>query len=302
VAEAEVYIAYGRDAQAEEILKEAMTRDKSRHEIALKLLEIYHARKSTQAFETVARELKEAIGTDHPIWSKAAAMGSSIDPGNSLYGGAGPAYATTGAYATGADSLLAADERAVAPPDLDFDLGFTDSASSPTDASRPIDITSSNSPQVAGGSMDFDLDLNATSPGFTAPAPAAGLDFDLAADAPLAAGGEAVPASAPESTGFDFDLSALSLDAPPLAETPPPVAPVAGNTPLAMNLSEFSLDLDVPADSSVAGGSAVATKLELAKAYIEIGDSDGAKEILNEVAREGSALQQEEAKSILAGL
>src|SRR5262249_9199690 len=32
VAEAEVYIGYGRDAQAEEILKEAMARDKSRPE------------------------------------------------------------------------------------------------------------------------------------------------------------------------------------------------------------------------------------------------------------------------------
>nr|MBA2690838.1 pilus assembly protein FimV [Burkholderiales bacterium] len=45
VAEAEVYIAYGRDAQAEEILKEAMVKDSSRHEIPLKLLEIYSARK-----------------------------------------------------------------------------------------------------------------------------------------------------------------------------------------------------------------------------------------------------------------
>jgi pilus assembly protein FimV len=74
-------------------------------------------------------------------------------------------------------------------------------------------------------------------------------------------------------------------------------------------LSDLSLDLDTPsgaATSSVSEGGAdpgaVATKLELAKAYIEIGDSDGAKEILQEVAREGSSAQQAEAKSILAGL
>src|SRR6188508_3454011 len=88
VAEAEVYIAYGRDAQAEEILKEAMARDKGRHEIPLKLLEIYHARKSATAFETVAKELKGAVGEDSPMWQKAAAMGSQIDPNNALYGGA----------------------------------------------------------------------------------------------------------------------------------------------------------------------------------------------------------------------
>jgi pilus assembly protein FimV len=46
----------------------------------------------------------------------------------------------------------------------------------------------------------------------------------------------------------------------------------------------------------------VATKLELAKAYVEIGDTEGAKEILLEVTREGSAAQQDEAKSMLAGL
>src|SRR6185503_5027051 len=88
VAEAEVYIAYGRDAQAEEILKEAMARDKSRTEIPLKLLEIYHARKSATAFENVAKELKETVGESSPAWAKAAAMGAQIDPANPLYAGA----------------------------------------------------------------------------------------------------------------------------------------------------------------------------------------------------------------------
>src|SRR4029453_7277624 len=90
VAEAEVYIAYGRDAQAEEILKEAMARDRSRPEIPLKLLEIYHARKSATAFETVAKELHAQVGDNHPLWQKAAAMGAQIDPSNNLYAAAAP--------------------------------------------------------------------------------------------------------------------------------------------------------------------------------------------------------------------
>ena len=57
-----------------------------------------------------------------------------------------------------------------------------------------------------------------------------------------------------------------------------------------------------PAASGGADSGAAATKLELAKAYVEIGDSDGAKEILQEVVREGSAAQQSEAKKLLAGL
>ena len=86
IAEAEVYMAYGRDAQAEEILKEALDKDSSRHEIALKLLEIYAARKDPLAFETTASELYAGLGgQDTPVWQRAAEMGRSIDPENPLY-------------------------------------------------------------------------------------------------------------------------------------------------------------------------------------------------------------------------
>ncbi|HUN70392.1 MAG TPA: FimV/HubP family polar landmark protein, partial [Burkholderiales bacterium] len=46
----------------------------------------------------------------------------------------------------------------------------------------------------------------------------------------------------------------------------------------------------------------VATKLDLAKAYQEMGDKDGARELLNEVVKEGDAAQQGQAKQMLAAL
>ncbi len=86
IAEAEVYMAYGRDAQAEEILREALGKDPGRHEIALKLLEIYAARKDAAAFETVASELYAGLGGQGtPVWQRAAEMGRSIDASNPLY-------------------------------------------------------------------------------------------------------------------------------------------------------------------------------------------------------------------------
>jgi len=330
VAEAEVYIAYGRDAQAEEILKEAMTRDKSRHEIAFKLLEIYHTRKSIQAFETVARELKETAGVDHPLWAKAAAMGASIDPGNSLYRGVGQAYAATGAFVTGgaamvADAEMAGGDKSVTPPDLDFDLGFTDQAA----ADVPLDIAATRTGEQAASVMDFDLDLNTpTNAGQPSEKPAA-LDFDLEFDTAPVAGtaaplATAVKPTTVESSAFDFDLSALSLDEPVHAAvlqeqfsstivtatttTVTAVSTSATSAISGLSLSDLSLDLEGPDASgsvmsaSSGGANAVATKLELAKAYIEIGDSEGAKDILGEVAREGNAAQQEEVKKILAGL
>ena len=296
VAEAEVYIAYGRDAQAEEILKEAMSRDKSRHEITVKLLEIYHARKSAPAFETVARELKEAIGGDNPLWAKVAAMGASIDPQNALYSVSGQAYETTGAFSAGG-TATGTPEADKAPPDVDFDLGFTDSSSTTRTPISAFDVTAPNSDQPAGGA-DFDLDLNTGTGGDASSGGAGGggLDFDLALDMPPAPATSAAPAAAPAS--FDFDLSSLSLDD---GDTIKPLPP-ADKPAMPTSLSDLSLDLDVPGGSSNDGSGAVGTKLELAKAYIEIGDSEGAKEILTEVSREGTPAQQAEAKKILAGM
>ncbi|MBY4675147.1 FimV/HubP family polar landmark protein [Marinobacterium arenosum] len=52
----------------------------------------------------------------------------------------------------------------------------------------------------------------------------------------------------------------------------------------------------------LAGADEVETKLDLAKAYIEMGDQDGARDILNEVKAEGSDTQQKEADKLLAGM
>ena len=46
----------------------------------------------------------------------------------------------------------------------------------------------------------------------------------------------------------------------------------------------------------------VATKLDLAKAYQEMGDASGAREILEEVMQEGDAEQRESAQALLEQL
>lgn len=85
IAEAEVYMAYGRDAQAEEILKDAMQKDPERQELKLKLLEIYQATGNKAAFESLASEVYAKVGASDPSWAKVSAMGQKLDPENSLY-------------------------------------------------------------------------------------------------------------------------------------------------------------------------------------------------------------------------
>lgn len=75
-------------------------------------------------------------------------------------------------------------------------------------------------------------------------------------------------------------------------------------------ITAISLDLGSPGaegggtdgDQAGAGWQEVATKLDLAKAYEEMGDRDGARELLNEVVKEGDAAQQQKARSMLDSL
>ncbi len=85
IAEAEVYMAYGRDAQAEEILKDAIVKEPKRYELHLKLLEIYQAANNTSAFEAISGELYTSLGANDPTWSKVAQLGLKLDPQNPLY-------------------------------------------------------------------------------------------------------------------------------------------------------------------------------------------------------------------------
>jgi pilus assembly protein FimV len=63
------------------------------------------------------------------------------------------------------------------------------------------------------------------------------------------------------------------------------------------------LDLDVPNPAvDEATWQEVATKLDLAGAYVEIGDADGAKELLNEIIQKGDVDQVRKAKSLIASL
>ena len=85
IAEAEVYMAYGRDAQAEEILKDAIVKEPKRYELHLKLLEMYAASQNNSAFEAISGELYTTLGADSPEWTKVAEIGIQVEPNNPLY-------------------------------------------------------------------------------------------------------------------------------------------------------------------------------------------------------------------------
>jgi pilus assembly protein FimV len=152
-----------------------------------------------------------------------------------------------------------------------------------------------------GSDISFDLDT----PSAAAPAAAAvtahasDISFDL--EMPKASPAEVeLPAVEMPKTGasgsdvdFDFDLGTVKLDTPL-------IQPTAAPAPL--NLGGISLELDSPSAPAASGGAdnpEAATKLELALAYEEMGDRDGARELLAEVLKEGSATQKAAAQARL---
>ncbi len=280
IAEAEVYMAYGRDAQAEEILKEAINNNPDRHEIRVKLLEIYAARHNTATFEAVAGELYAALGSkSSPLWDKACEMGRSIDPTNPLYGGvqssAAPAAAVATVAATAAvvgGAVTFADESAPAPLEID-------AAPEPELESEPEAVAASGPLEFesAGHALNFDTQPEAVvapEAGYVEMDPL-GLDFDLPdLDLPATADDTLkLDLGLDEDNGPDskFDFSGLDLD----------LGEAGGN----------DLELDE-----------AGTKLDLARAYVEMGDKEGAREILNEVLAEGSDKQKADAKGMLSSL
>jgi pilus assembly protein FimV len=79
VSEAEVYLAYGRYQQAEELMRDVIKDQPNRDECKLKLLKIFFLDKNKHAFETYANELAKAGKKDDvEFWAKVYEMGSEV--------------------------------------------------------------------------------------------------------------------------------------------------------------------------------------------------------------------------------
>ena len=200
VAEADVYIAYGRDGQAEQILKDALQKQPERHAVRLKLLSIYASRKDRGSFEQLARELHAMTGGQGEEWSHAAGLGAVIDPGNGLY----------------AAHAREAEAPAVTPGVSVSDLLPVTPSDEPTqDADRNVpsfDFTHGDVPSAELAASAPELPLLDMAP--TLPAAPAAMDLDFALEMPSTPAEQAptpIPVAEERQPGpgpidFDFDL------------------------------------------------------------------------------------------------
>ena len=229
IAEAEVYMAYGRDAQAEEILKDAIAKDPQRHELHLKLLEIYASRKDTSAFEALAGELYSTVGAADPTWIKVAEMGRGLEPANPLYQVDAAALAVAASAAVPAAALASEDFSSAetlsdtgafeaAPATTESSLDFSVDADAPAAAetsaeettSLDFDLGGSLATEAAPAEAEEVIDIAAEAE--AEPETLAGTDLDFQLDFPSDATQTSLPESAAENT-VQLDLSELGGDA-----------------------------------------------------------------------------------------
>ncbi len=298
VAEADVYLAYGRDLQAEEILKEALRANPERLAIRLKLLEVYAKRRDTRGFEQLAVQLYAETGGHGEDWLKAQELGRQIDAENPLYqpGGApaqpeeGPELHPEPMNASTLPATIVAGGLPTEPMplhpmtdpggpvsgfDLDLDLG---SPPAPAPVSpNAMAATQAMAPSFDQAPLKMDFDLSK---------PPEDLSHDLKFD--LNDLGAPAPAAPPEpSGGLDFDLSTVSLDLP--KHTPAPSIDT---------VDDPTLDIESLDDE----GDPLQRQLELADEFRQIGDVEGAREVLQEVVAKSSGDLQAKAKAMLDSL
>jgi pilus assembly protein FimV len=214
LTEADVFIAYDRVQQAEDVIKTALQGDPDNRDFKMKLIEIYHAAGNAAAFDAQAAIFRATVSEDDPDWQRIVSMGHEISPSNPLY-------------------QAAMSKSPVRDGEVDFDMDI--------DGMEETDSVINESGDTAGDDI--------------------GLDYDT---------GAKVAGNASEH--LDFNLDELTLDQ-----------------------EEDDLTEGLLQESDEIG-----TKLDLARAYMDMGDPDGARGILEEVIEEGNDEQKTEAENLIA--
>ncbi len=236
VAEADAYIAYGRDKQAEEILLDALRTHPQRHALRVKLLEIHAGRQDKKKFAALAKELQDLSKGVGAEWEQAMRIGRILDPDNPLYSAAKTSARTTQTMVTRNDNqeILTRTE-----PSLKLVVSDT--------------IVSKSSSVM---------------------------EFDSRLEGMLAA----------------HRKREIADGIPPIIDVEPHIGL---DFPSEADQTRIRTEFVINDDRAL---TALRTKLDLALACQEIGDRDGARELLSEVASAENPKLAKRAQSLLAQL
>jgi len=280
VAEADVYLAYGRDLQAEEILKEAMRSDPERMAIRTKLLEVYAKRRDIKGFELLATQLFSLTRGEGEDWSTAQSMGLGIDPDNPLYQPGGTPDTVIGSRGEAVEALGASTVpfAALAGP-----ASFQPAADATLDLSLDLDTgVEATQPQL--GPAPARASFRPVAPAMPPASPKLQSPPDLSLDFDTDSG----VIRSQTGGGLDFDLNE-------------PASRGASSDAAALDFGDFGIEPEAP-PADMPAADALSRKLELAEEFRQIGDLEGARDLLEEVLAKADGALRAKAQGMLATL
>jgi pilus assembly protein FimV len=336
IGEADIYIAYGRYPQAVSLLLGALTDDPDRSEVRLKLLEVYCETKDQAAFDEHITELVERCDDDELLVVARELEASmrdqdgdddeqvvDLEAASLDVGGVDDAYSSLGdsssddtliaaiddldAAEVPAGSVLETDDDAAI--DDGFSLSLDDDATDSDAAEEPFAEAAEETPAEVDGALSLS-DLQSESGHGDDLGGDLGMDFDAEApafqetqvrdDAPadVALAEDKSEDESEDAFDADFNLDDLEFEATPGAMDGPAETDVAVESSVESRVATAA-DESEDAFDFLDDEDAATTKLDLARAYIDMGDEDGAREILTEVLSEGSDDQQQQAGELL---
>ena len=268
VAPVETDGEFAQTDEEEQRLLETLQHEPGNTTASLELLRHYYAQGDAARFETAAEQMHaHLMDPGAPEWDEVLAMGAVLVPNNPLFGEAGDAESA------GLHSHEPSDE-----------FSYTDAMHTQAFEDAPL-----HTEHAAHATPD------------------AAFEYDL----------PQVDVPREEVASHEHTLTDFSLDAEPHAEAHHSELHRA-EVPLPEH--DFQMDQHLPepapepvhqhveqvaetthrSDELFVGEDAIGTKLDLAKAYLDMGDPEGAKSMLDEVMSEGDATQQDEARKLLA--
>lgn len=258
IAEADIYIAYGRHQQALDLLSTASAADPNNAAAYVKMVQIYIAndrREEAEALIPAIEKTQDAEALERATGLISARLGD-------------PKEIELGDLADKAESETSSPTSELAA--MEFELETPLSAVPDNgQASESGDEASADDDGLPSG-LDLELDFDTSTPEEPAEPPTPAPDWGDLSES-VADDADRLPPELAEVLGSDI--------------RPPPAGPTVGDDD---NELVYASEADP-----------METKLDLARAYLDMGDEEGARPVLEEIVAEGDLQQQAEARELL---
>ena len=287
--EVNAYIAFEQYDDAESAIRNALSVNSDNQELHMKLLEVFYNSSNENSFKEEAGFIKSKFGAKGEEWDRVLSMWNEMTNSILSFNDDGSEDETI-MVGTPDDGSEDKTTLVGTPDDLEINIEV------PSDEISDSNIETEDDDFEIDLSTTEDDDSNVTNTIIDSSEMLEKTEFDLDIDNIDAnESDESTITSKDDSDGSDDQEIEIDLDLD-LAED-------SGDTSVSVNENvedtHAAFVEKVAESEDLSTEDVVATKLDLAIAYVEVSDKENAKTILNEVLEEGDESQREQAKKLL---